>query len=141
MSSGGSRKLEIEGTSPYKLPSGVFEVQIALCESPPTTEEIAKKSFSYVWKDNFHLRVKDKKFNQVLGSDNNQIPNSVFQRSSIWVVMVDQFSSIHTVFETEVSSPYSKKISESYESSKPADRKSTRLNSSHSRASRMPSSA
>ncbi|HKC79284.1 MAG TPA: collagen-like protein, partial [Nitrosopumilaceae archaeon] len=63
------RTLEISGVSPFRLSSGVFEVQIAICASPPPTDEIARKSFSSLWKDNFHLRVKDRKFDQVLGSE------------------------------------------------------------------------
>ena len=97
MSEGG-RTLEITGISPFRLPSGVFEVQIALCDSPPSSEEITRKSFSSLWKDNFHLRVKDQKFIQVLGSEKNPLPESIFQRSSVWVVISDQFSSIHTFF-------------------------------------------
>src|SRR5574341_2428848 len=112
MSSGGSQKIEIEGVSPFKLPSGVFEVQIALCESPPSAEEITKKSFHSVWKDEFHLRVKDKKFNQTLGSDKNPLPDFIFDRGSIWVVITDQFSSAHAVFESEISSVHGKKSPE-----------------------------
>ena len=109
MSGGSSKKIEIEGVSPFKLPSGVFEVQITLCTSPPSAQEIAKKSFPSVWKDNFHLRVKDKKFNLSLGSDKNPLPDTIFDRNSIWVVIIDQFSSVHTVFENEISSVRAKK--------------------------------
>ncbi|MGI0041449.1 MAG: hypothetical protein ACRD94_05740, partial [Nitrosopumilaceae archaeon] len=119
MSSGGTRKIEIEGVSPFKLPSGVFEVQIAICESQPSAEEITQKSFSSLWKDNFHLRVKDKKFSLVLGSDKNPLPDSVFERDSVWIVITDQFSSIHTVFESQVSKPAEKKPSEMHELPKP----------------------
>src|SRR5713226_7325055 len=103
------RTLEIKGVSPFRLSSGVFEVQIAICDSPPPSDEIARKSFSSLWKDNFHLRVKDRKFDQVLGSEKNPLPESVFQRSSEWIVVSDQFSSIHTVFETEISSGFTRK--------------------------------
>ncbi len=54
--------IEITGESPFKLTSGVFEVQIALCDNQPSLEDIKRKSFHFMWKDNFHLRVKDKKF-------------------------------------------------------------------------------
>ncbi|MGI0041595.1 MAG: collagen-like protein, partial [Nitrosopumilaceae archaeon] len=110
MSGGSSRKIEIEGVSPFKLPSGVFEVQIALCESPPTEQEITKKSFQFIWKDNFHLRVKDKKFSLALGSDKNPLPDYIFDRNSIWVVITDQFSSTHAVFENAISSARLKKV-------------------------------
>jgi integrin beta 3/collagen type V/XI/XXIV/XXVII alpha len=119
MSSGGTRKIEIEGVSPFKLPSGVFEVQIAICESQPPAQEITQKSFSSLWKDNFHLRVKDKKFSTVLGSDKNPLPDFVFERDSVWIVITDQFSSIHTVFESQVSQTAEKKPSESHELPKP----------------------
>ena len=112
MSGSTSRKMEIEGISPFKLPSGVFEVQIALCESPPSSQEITKKTFQSIWKDNFHLRVKDKKFSLVLGSDKNPLPDFIFDRNSIWVVVTDQFSSTHAVFENMISSPHAKKIVE-----------------------------
>src|SRR3990170_5905985 len=107
-----SRKMEIEGISPFKLPSGVFEVQIALCDSPPAAQEITKKSFQSIWKENFHLRVKDKKFNLVLGSDKNPIPDFIFDRNSIWIVLTDQFSSTYSVFENEISSAHPKKGAE-----------------------------
>src|SRR5437879_13107927 len=118
MSEGG-RTLEITGISPFRLPSGVFEVQIALCDSHPSSKEITRKSFSSLWKDNFHLRVKDQKFIQVLGSEKNPLPESIFQRSSVWVVIADQFSSIHTFFETEISQD-SRKAPETAEYVKPA---------------------
>src|SRR5690348_3679148 len=108
------RTLEITGVSPFRLSSGVFEVQIAICDSPPPDDEIARKSFSSLWKDNFHLRVKDRKFDQVLGSEKNPLPASVFERSSAWVVVSDQFSSIHTVFEIEISSGYKKTETEEH---------------------------
>src|SRR5712692_1786984 len=96
------RIIELTGESPFKLSSGVFEVQIAICDSTPTQDEIKRKDFVSLWKDNFHLRVKDKKFTQTLGSSGNPLPDSVFQRDSAWIIVVDQFSSIHTSFQVEV---------------------------------------
>ncbi len=113
------RTLEITGGSPFRLSSGVFEVQIAICDSPPPADEIARKSFSSLWKDNFHLRVKDRKFDQVLGSEKNPLPESVFQQSSVWIIVSDQFSSIHTVFETQISSGFTRKAPETIEHVKP----------------------
>jgi len=55
-------KIEIHGTSPFKLPSGVFEVQIALSDKKPSASSIAEKNFPSLWKDNFHLNVSDGKF-------------------------------------------------------------------------------
>ena len=126
------RTLEIRGVSPFRLSSGVFEVQIAICDSPPSDDEIAKKSFSSLWKDTFHLRVKDKKFDQVLGSEKNPLPESLFQRSSVWIVVSDQFSSIHTVFENEISSGYKQTETEEHVKpvkSEPASRPQIRMES------------
>src|SRR5574337_158772 len=94
--------IEINGESPFNLSSGVFEVQIAICDSQPSADEIKRKSFHFLWKDNFHLRVKDKRFSQTLGSAKNPIPYSVFQKGTVWIVVIDQFSSIHTGFQVEV---------------------------------------
>src|SRR5574340_1614808 len=94
--------IEISGESPFKILSGVFEVQIALCDAPPSADDVKKRSFHSLWKDNFHLRVKDKKFTQVIGSAKNPLPQSVFQRGTIWVVVIDQFSSIHSSFQIDV---------------------------------------
>ncbi|MGI0069465.1 MAG: collagen-like protein, partial [Nitrosopumilaceae archaeon] len=90
------RSIEVTGESPFKLLSGVFEVQISLCDYPPNEDEVKRKSFPVLWKDSFHLRVKDKKFTQILGSTKTPLPDVVFQRDSVWVVVLDQFSSIHT---------------------------------------------
>src|SRR5438445_575507 len=117
--SDGGRTLEITWISPFRLSSGVFEVQIVICDSPPSAEEITRKSFPLLWKDNFHLRVKDKKFTQVLGSEKNPLPESIFQRSSVWVIITDQFSSIHTIFETEIPQAYTRKAPETTEHVKP----------------------
>ena len=96
------RTIEVTGESPFKLSSGVFEVQIAICEALPAQDELKRKDFASLWKDNFHLRVKDKKFTQTLGSSKNPLPDSVFQRDTAWLVVIDQFSSIHTTFQIEV---------------------------------------
>ena len=92
-------KIEISGTSPFKLPSGVFEVQISISDKKPSEDSIAKKNFPTLWTDNFHLKVTDRKFTEVLGSDKNPIPKSVFDLDSAWIVVADQFSPIHSVFE------------------------------------------
>ncbi|MGA9229730.1 MAG: collagen-like protein, partial [Nitrosotalea sp.] len=94
--------IEISGESPFALSSGVFEVQIAICDSPPSSDEIKQKRFHSLWKDNFHLRVRDKRFSQTLGSTKNPLPDSIFQRGTVWIVVIDQFSSIHTSFQINV---------------------------------------
>src|SRR5215467_12821630 len=96
------KTIEITGESPFKLLSGVFEVQIAICENPPLVDDIKRKNFPLLWKDNFHLRVKDKKFTQILGSSSNPLPDSIFQKENAWIVVIDQFSSIHNIFQIEI---------------------------------------
>ncbi|MEW6588565.1 MAG: collagen-like protein, partial [Thermoproteota archaeon] len=97
-----TKKLEISGTAPFKQ-SGVYEVQISICETKPSTEEIVAKKFQFVWQESFHLHVKDGKFSQTIGSDTNPIPELVFNLPSIWVIVRDQFSALHSVFEVQIS--------------------------------------
>lgn len=97
-----SKKLEIEGSAPFKQ-SGVYEVQISICEKYPSEASIASKSFDKIWSANFHLRVKDGQFSETLGSDSNPIPDSVFDLNTVWIVVMDQFSSLHSVFDVKVS--------------------------------------
>ncbi|MEM3172482.1 MAG: collagen-like protein, partial [Candidatus Nitrosotenuis sp.] len=111
------RKLEVSGTAPFKQ-AGVYEVQISICDTKPTAEEIIAKRFHSLWHDGFHLRVKDNKFTQVLGSDTNPLPASIFDLPSIWIIVKDQFSSLHSIFEVqlaegaEVPTPVPKKHTE-----------------------------
>ena len=51
-------RLEIQGQAPFKQ-SGVYEAQIAITDSKPSDDAIRTKQFSSLWRDNFHLRVKD----------------------------------------------------------------------------------
>jgi len=95
-------KIEIHGTSPFKLPSGVFEVQIALSDKKPLASSIAEKNFPSLWKDNFHLNVSDGKFTQILGTDENPLPQSILDLDSVWVIVTDQFSSLNTVFDIQL---------------------------------------
>ena len=117
--------IEISGESPFNLSSGVFEVQIAICDTQPSSDQIRQKNFHSLWKDNFHLRVKDKRFSQTLGSTKNPLPDSVFQRGIVWVVVVDQFSSIHTSFQVDVP-----KIDLGYTTTKPESEIVTRYTKS-----------
>jgi len=93
-------KLEIQGPAPFKQ-SGRYEVQIAITEQKPSEESIISKQFASTWKDNFHLRVKDGQFSETLGSDKNPLPESILQLDIIWVVVTDQFSSLHSVFDVK----------------------------------------
>ena len=97
-----TRRIDVIGEAPFKQ-SGVYEVEISICDSPPSAEAIGTKKFPSLWHDRFHLHVKDSKFTQTLGSSANPIPDSVFQLSAIWIIVSDQFSSLHTIFQFKLS--------------------------------------
>jgi len=97
------RKIEIQGISPFKQASGVFEVQISISKEKPSEQSINAKNFETVWKDTVHLRVTGGKFSTVLGSGAKTLPDEVFKLDSIWIVVSDQFSNIHTVFDVKIS--------------------------------------
>ena len=40
-----SEHFTVKGQSPYKQKNGVFEVEFAITEAKPTSEQIAQKSF------------------------------------------------------------------------------------------------
>ena len=96
-------KIEIQGTSPFNLPSGVFEVQIAISDKKPSDQSLASKNFPTLWKDNFHLKVENRKFKEILGSQQNPLPKSVMDSIMVWVIVSDQFSSLNSVFELQIS--------------------------------------
>ncbi|MGI0097878.1 MAG: collagen-like protein, partial [Nitrosopumilaceae archaeon] len=98
-----SPKIEIQGTSPFKLPSGVFEVQIAISDQKPSEKSLIGKNFPTLWKDDFHLKVQDRKFTEILGSNENPLPQSVLDSDSVWVIVSDQFSSLNSVFDVQIS--------------------------------------
>jgi len=97
-------KLEVNGPAPFKQ-AGVYEVQIFITDKKPGDESVAKRSFNVLWKDSFHLRVRNGTFTQVLGSAENPLPDSVLKSPSVWVVVVDQFLSLHSSFELQLSVP------------------------------------
>ena len=68
-------KIEVQGTSPFKQPSGVFEVQIAISDKKPSEQSLISKNFPTLWKDNFHLKVENNKFKEILGSSENPFQN------------------------------------------------------------------
>ena len=102
-------KIEVQGTSPFKQPSGVFEVQIAISDKKPSEQELISKKFSSLWKDNFHLKVENSKFKEILGSSENPLPKSVLDSTLVWVIVSDQFSSLNSVFEVQISKTSQKK--------------------------------
>ena len=99
-----SKGIEISGKSPFGTSSGVYEVKISISENKPSDASISNNSFNSLWKDNFHLRVSGDQFSQVLGSGSNPIPDDVFGLGSVWIVIQDQFSSVHTSFQFNISS-------------------------------------
>src|SRR3989337_987548 len=104
-----SPKIEIQGTSPFKLPSGVFEVQIAISDKKPSEKSLIEKNFPTLWKDDFHLRVQDRKFTEILGSNEIPLPQSVLDSDSVWVIVSDQFSSLNSVFDVQISKTSTRK--------------------------------
>jgi len=70
--------IEISGKSPFGTSSGVYEVKISISQSKPSNDSITSNSFNSLWKDDFHLRVSEGYFSEILGSDSNPIPDNVF---------------------------------------------------------------
>ncbi|MBA0908754.1 MAG: collagen-like protein, partial [Nitrosarchaeum sp.] len=90
-------RLEIHGKSPFTQ-SGIYEVEIFISDSKPAPDKIKNKQFPSLWKGHFHLRVKDGLFTETLGSDVNPIPSSVYALDNAWIIVVDLFSSLHSIF-------------------------------------------
>jgi len=95
--------IEISGKSPFGTSSGVYEVRISISQDNPSDDSITSNSFNFLWKDNFHLRVSEGLFSEILGTDSNPIPADVFDLGSIWIIIQDQFSPVHTSFELHIS--------------------------------------
>ena len=95
--------IEISGKSPFGTSSGVYEVKISISQSKPSDDSIANNSFHSLWGDNFHLRVSEGYFSQILGSSSKPIPDNVFDLKSVWIIIQDQFSPVHTSFEFNIS--------------------------------------
>jgi integrin beta 3/collagen type V/XI/XXIV/XXVII alpha len=97
-----AKGIEVSGKSPFGTSSGVYEVKMSICQSRPSDDTVGNDSFNFLWNDNFHLRVSEGHFSEILGSDSNPIPVNVFDLASVWIVIKDQFSSIHTSFEFSI---------------------------------------
>jgi len=95
--------IEISGKSPFGTSSGIYEVRISISQDKPSDDSITSNSLNSLWKDNFHLRVSDGHFSEILGTDSNPIPVDVFGLGSIWIIIQDQFSPVHTSFELHIS--------------------------------------
>ena len=71
----------ISGNAPFSQ-DGIFEVELAISESKPSDTEIKTKSFSSIWKQNFHLKVKNGRFQETIGSHENPLPDSIQAETS-----------------------------------------------------------
>ena len=101
-------KIEIQGSAPFTQP-GVYEVQIAITDKKPSEQNLIAKNFPSLWKGSFHLRVKDGVFTETIGGADNPLPESVFKLDSVWIVVTDQFSTSHSVFNLKISEKTTKK--------------------------------
>ena len=90
-------RITIRGQAPFKQ-SGVYEAQIIISDSKPSEDAIKTKQFVSLWRGNFHLRVNNGIFSETIGSVDNPLPSSIGQLDSIWIIVVDLFSSLHSVF-------------------------------------------
>ena len=89
-----SEHFTIKGQSPYKQKNGVFEVEFAITEVKPTSEQIAQKSFLPIWREKSHLNIKNGEFEATLGSQSNPLPEKISTFTTVWIILVDQFSSV-----------------------------------------------
>ena len=96
-------RIEIQGQAPFKQ-SGVYEAQISILHTKPSDDEIRSKKFTPLWQGNFHLKVKNGIFSEIIGDPKNPLPASVNNANSIWVVVNDLFSSIYSVFNLKTGS-------------------------------------
>ncbi len=114
-----SKKIEVSGPSPFGSSSGVFEAEIFITATKPSDDNISNQKFDSLWKDTFHLTASNGGFFETLGSDNNPIPDKVFRYDSVWIIVKDQFSASHVLFEFDVSEKV-KNIESSNATSKPS---------------------
>ena len=92
----------IKGQSPYKQKNGIFEVEFAITETKPSDDQIAQKSFLPIWREKSHLSIKNGEFEEILGSKSNPLPEKISSFTSVWIIVVDQFSTVGSSFEFQV---------------------------------------
>ncbi len=95
-------KIKINGLSPFKQSFGTFEVQISLSSQKIQPKKIMEKNFSVLWKENFHLIVKNSMFEVILGTDINPIPSNLLRYDFLWVIISDQLSSVYSMFKIKI---------------------------------------
>ena len=120
-----SEHFTVKGQSPYKQKSGVFEVEFAITEAKPTDEQIAQKSFLPIWREKAHLQIKNGEFETTLGSESNPLPEKIYTFTSVWIIIVDQFSTLGSSFEFQVPETMRKETKKSETESKPSKVKSS----------------
>ena len=98
-----SKTINITGKSPFGGSSGVYEAKIAITADKPTEESIDGQTFNSLWRGDFHLKVSKGNFSETLGSNSNPIPDTVFKLDSVWIIVKDLFSPVHTAFEFNIS--------------------------------------
>ena len=97
-----SEHFVIKGKSPYKQKNGIFEVEFAITEAKPSDDQIAQKSFLPIWREKAHLSIKNGEFEATLGSQSNPLPEKISSFTSVWIIVVDQFSTVGSSFEFQV---------------------------------------
>ena len=93
--------LSVTGDAPFSQ-DGVFEVEVAITEAAPSITQVQEKSFSSIWTEKLHLKVKNGKFQETIGSEENPLPDAISSFSKIWIVVTDQFSSAGNSFEFSI---------------------------------------
>ena len=93
--------LSVTGDAPFSQ-DGVFEVEVAITEAAPSITQIQEKSFSSIWTEKLHLKVKNGKFQETIGSEENPLPDAISSFSKVWIVVTDQFSSAGNSFEFSI---------------------------------------
>ena len=81
--------LSVRGPAPFEK-NGVYEITIHIVATEPKAEEIEERTFSYLWREDFHLRVEDGVFFETLGNKQNPLPKYLFDLGRIWILAVDQ---------------------------------------------------
>jgi len=84
-------RLQIQGRAPFKQ-SGVYEAQIAITDTKPSSDSIETKQFTSLWNDTFHLEVRDGIFSETIGSPKNPLPLSINDLDTIWIVVSDSIA-------------------------------------------------
>ncbi len=94
-------QIPVRGPAPFKNP-GIYETTIHVVGSEPDGLDIISGKISSLWKQDFHLSITDGMYSEVLGSPENPLPKGVLALKKVWIVAVDQFSPLFSVFDVDV---------------------------------------